>query len=50
MEGDIKLAGSSKRSEGRVMIYHNGKWGSICGTGWDIKDANIACQQLGSTA
>ena len=32
---------------GRLEVYHNGEWGSVCQTGFGQTDANVVCQQLG---
>lgn len=40
-EGVIRLVGGRSMKEGRVEIFHNGEWGTVCEEKWDLKDAQV---------
>ena len=45
--GDVRLAGSSYSTIGRLELCLNGTWGTICSISFDDKDATVVCKQLG---
>ncbi|XP_045490332.1 lysyl oxidase homolog 2B [Pieris rapae] len=42
----LRLVGGRNSFEGRVEIYYNNVWGSICPDGWTLYEASAICHHL----
>ena len=47
IRGNLRLQHGATPNEGRVEVFMDGDWQTICDDSWDIVDADIACRQLG---
>lgn len=42
----IRLVHGRSSLEGRIEVYYNGSWGTLCAEGWDMNAATVVCREL----
>ena len=43
----MRVVNGRTPGEGRVEIFHNNAWATVCNDRWDNTDAALVCRQLG---
>uniref|UniRef100_A0A8D0YE78 Macrophage scavenger receptor 1 n=1 Tax=Sus scrofa TaxID=9823 RepID=A0A8D0YE78_PIG len=43
----VRLVGGSGPHEGRVEIFHDGQWGTVCDDRWELRGGLVICRSLG---
>lgn len=43
----VRLVGGATQYEGRLEVYYNGTWGTVCDNDFDREVSEVVCRTLG---
>ncbi|MGH0191803.1 UNVERIFIED_CONTAM: hypothetical protein FKN15_076371 [Acipenser sinensis] len=43
---NLRLVDTDNRCDGRVEVFKNGQWGTVCADNWYTAEGNVVCKQL----
>ncbi|KAF7659221.1 hypothetical protein LDENG_00001350 [Lucifuga dentata] len=42
----IRLVNGSHQCSGRVEVFHDGQWGTVCDDRWGMQEADVTCREM----